>query len=207
MPASGWKASAVLVLLAMSLLIPWNVVGTIWQIFGRTDIGLFGAALARLGIDYNYTGSATRRLAHRAADGRLALDAAGRAALLRRPARDSRTPTTRPRSIDGAIALRRIPLHPAAQAARRADDRRAAALHGQLHDLHRAVRADRRRTRQLHDVPVAVPDAESRRPVRPGPGGGVFADLLPDHPAAVLHPLQLDAARRHESTQRRHRNG
>jgi len=59
MPASGWKASAVLVLLAMSLLIPWNVVGTIWQIFGRTDIGLFGAALARLGFDYNYTGSAT----------------------------------------------------------------------------------------------------------------------------------------------------
>jgi glycerol transport system permease protein len=58
MPAGGWKASAVLVLLAMSLLIPWNVVGTIWQIFGRTDIGLFGAALARLGIDYNYTGSA-----------------------------------------------------------------------------------------------------------------------------------------------------
>jgi glycerol transport system permease protein len=59
MPPSGWKASAVLVLLAMSLLIPWNVVGTIWQIFGRTDIGLFGAALARLGFDYNYTGSAT----------------------------------------------------------------------------------------------------------------------------------------------------
>ena len=59
MPPSGWKASAVLVLLAMSLLIPWNVVGTIWQIFGRTDIGLFGAALARLGLDYNYTGSAT----------------------------------------------------------------------------------------------------------------------------------------------------
>jgi glycerol transport system permease protein len=59
MPASGWKASAVLVILAMSLLIPWNVVGTIWQIFGRTDIGLFGAALAKLGIDYSYTGYAT----------------------------------------------------------------------------------------------------------------------------------------------------
>src|ERR1700704_3691122 len=58
MPASGWKASAVLVILAMSLLIPWNVVGTIWQIYGRTDIGLFGAALAWLGIDYSYTGSA-----------------------------------------------------------------------------------------------------------------------------------------------------
>lgn len=58
MPARGWKASAVLVIVALSLLIPWNVVGTIWQIFGRTDIGLLGATLATLGFDYNYTGSA-----------------------------------------------------------------------------------------------------------------------------------------------------
>ena len=29
--------------------------GTIWQIFGRTDIGLLGASLTNLGIDYNYT--------------------------------------------------------------------------------------------------------------------------------------------------------
>jgi glycerol transport system permease protein len=42
MPAKGWKASATLVIIALSLLIPWNVVGTIWQIFGRTDIGLLG---------------------------------------------------------------------------------------------------------------------------------------------------------------------
>ena len=90
MPAKGWQASAVLVLVAISLLIPWNVVGTIWQIYGRTDIGLLGAALAGLGFDYSYTGNATRRLAHGAADGRVALDAAGRAALLRRAARDPR---------------------------------------------------------------------------------------------------------------------
>jgi len=32
----------------------WNVVGTIWQIFGRSDIGLLGWALNRLGFDYNY---------------------------------------------------------------------------------------------------------------------------------------------------------
>ena len=57
MPAKGWKSSAVLVLVAISLLIPWNVVGTIWQIYGRTDIGLMGAAIAKLGIDYSYTGS------------------------------------------------------------------------------------------------------------------------------------------------------
>jgi glycerol transport system permease protein len=57
MPATGWRASAVLVIVALSLLIPWNVVGTIWQIFGRSDIGLLGAMLVRLGIDYNYTGN------------------------------------------------------------------------------------------------------------------------------------------------------
>ena len=45
MPAEGWKSSAVLVIVSLSLLIPWNVVGSIWQIFGRADIGLMGAAL------------------------------------------------------------------------------------------------------------------------------------------------------------------
>jgi len=57
MPASGWRASDVLVIIALSLLIPWNVVGTIWQVFGRTDIGLLGATLTWLGVDYNYTGN------------------------------------------------------------------------------------------------------------------------------------------------------
>ncbi|MFO1198037.1 MAG: sugar ABC transporter permease [Burkholderiaceae bacterium] len=56
MPAQGWRASAALVIVALSLLIPWNVVGTIWQIYGRTDIGLLGATLSAMGIDYNYTG-------------------------------------------------------------------------------------------------------------------------------------------------------
>ncbi|APR39643.1 MULTISPECIES: carbohydrate ABC transporter permease [unclassified Paraburkholderia] len=59
MPASGWRASAALVVLAMPLLIPWNVVGTIWQIFGRPDIGLLGYGLNRIGFDYNYTASPT----------------------------------------------------------------------------------------------------------------------------------------------------
>jgi glycerol transport system permease protein len=57
MPAQGWKASLALVLLALPLLIPWNVVGTIWQIFGRDDIGLLGHTINALGINYNYTGS------------------------------------------------------------------------------------------------------------------------------------------------------
>ena len=55
MPKKGVWASVCLVLMALPLLIPWNVVGTIWQIFGRVDIGLLGYTLAALGIDYNYT--------------------------------------------------------------------------------------------------------------------------------------------------------
>ena len=55
MPKKGFWASICLILMALPLLIPWNVVGTIWQIFGRVDIGLLGSTLAALGFDYNYT--------------------------------------------------------------------------------------------------------------------------------------------------------
>lgn len=54
MPRRGWGVSVCLVLMALPLLIPWNVVGTIWQVFGRIDIGLLGYTLSALGIDYNY---------------------------------------------------------------------------------------------------------------------------------------------------------
>jgi glycerol transport system permease protein len=55
MPKSGFWSSFCLVLMSLPLLIPWNVVGTIWQIFGRVDIGLLGYVLDALGVDYNYT--------------------------------------------------------------------------------------------------------------------------------------------------------
>ena len=55
MPRTGWTASVILVLLAIPLLIPWNVVGTIWQLFARSDIGLLGVALNAMGFSYNYT--------------------------------------------------------------------------------------------------------------------------------------------------------
>jgi glycerol transport system permease protein len=54
MPRSGWGVPVCLVLMALPLLIPWNVVGTIWQVFGRNDIGLMGYYLNAAGIEFNY---------------------------------------------------------------------------------------------------------------------------------------------------------
>ncbi|MCB8822169.1 carbohydrate ABC transporter permease [Microvirga rosea] len=56
MPREGWRVAFCLVLMALPLLIPWNVVGTIWQVFARSDIGLLGWVVNHMGIDYNYTG-------------------------------------------------------------------------------------------------------------------------------------------------------
>jgi glycerol transport system permease protein len=55
MPKKGIGVPICLVTMSLPLLIPWNVVGTIWQIFGRVDIGLLGHTLAAFGINYNYT--------------------------------------------------------------------------------------------------------------------------------------------------------
>ncbi|RUU06704.1 sugar ABC transporter permease [Mesorhizobium sp. USDA-HM6] len=54
MPKKGWGVPVCLVLMALPLLIPWNVVGTIWQVFGRNDIGLLGYYVNKLGFNYNY---------------------------------------------------------------------------------------------------------------------------------------------------------
>jgi glycerol transport system permease protein len=56
MPKRGWGVSFTLVLLALPLLIPWNTIGTIWLLFVRPDIGLFGAAINNfLGIAFDHT--------------------------------------------------------------------------------------------------------------------------------------------------------
>ena len=57
-PLQGRMTVVFLIILAVPLLIPWNVVGVIWQIFARPDIGLLGAAVRALGLSYNYTSSA-----------------------------------------------------------------------------------------------------------------------------------------------------
>lgn len=55
MPRKGFWVSVCLILMALPLLIPWNVVGAMWNIFALPEIGLLGKGLNNLGFDYNYT--------------------------------------------------------------------------------------------------------------------------------------------------------
>jgi glycerol transport system permease protein len=55
MPRKGPWVSVCLVLMALPLLIPWNVVGAIWNIFALPSYGLLGRGINALGINYNFT--------------------------------------------------------------------------------------------------------------------------------------------------------
>ena len=55
MPRKGMWVSVCLVLMALPLLIPWNVVGAMWNIFALPDIGLMGYTLNAIGFDFNFT--------------------------------------------------------------------------------------------------------------------------------------------------------
>jgi len=55
MPRKGPWVPVCLVLMALPLLIPWNVVGSMWNIFALPDIGLLGRTINAMGIDYDMT--------------------------------------------------------------------------------------------------------------------------------------------------------
>jgi len=55
MPRRGPWVSVCLVLMALPLLVPWNVVGAMWNIFALPDIGLLGWTINAMGFDYNMT--------------------------------------------------------------------------------------------------------------------------------------------------------
>lgn len=55
MPRSGRWVPVCLVLMSLPLLIPWNVVGAMWNIFTLPDIGLMGYGLNALGFHYDMT--------------------------------------------------------------------------------------------------------------------------------------------------------
>jgi glycerol transport system permease protein len=55
MPRKGPWVSVCLVLMSLPLLIPWNVVGSMWNIMALPDVGLLWKIITSLGFDYNYT--------------------------------------------------------------------------------------------------------------------------------------------------------
>ncbi len=55
MPRKGPWVSVCLVLMSLPLLIPWNVVGSMWNIMALPDIGLLWKIIDFFGIEYNYT--------------------------------------------------------------------------------------------------------------------------------------------------------
>jgi glycerol transport system permease protein len=55
MPRKGPWVSVCLVLMSLPLLIPWNVVGAMWNIMALPDIGLLGKFMNLIGFDFNYT--------------------------------------------------------------------------------------------------------------------------------------------------------
>jgi len=55
MPRKGPWVSVCLVLMALPLLIPWNVVGAMWNIFALPDTGLLGYGINAMGIHYDFT--------------------------------------------------------------------------------------------------------------------------------------------------------
>ena len=124
MPVKGWQSSLCLVLVALPLLIPWNVVGTIWQIFARGDIGLAGCRINSLGIAYNYTASAATPgspcWSWTSGTGRRWSPCSATPACASIPDAYYQAAHDRRR-----LGLGDVPLHPAAQAARRADHRRS----------------------------------------------------------------------------------
>lgn len=57
MPKRSWTATAALVTIGLPLLIPWNVVGIIWRVFTRSDIGIVPFVFQGVGYDYNIASS------------------------------------------------------------------------------------------------------------------------------------------------------
>src|SRR5690606_29161143 len=53
LPKRGWATTLSLVALGFPLLIPYNIVGIIWRVFTRSDLGAVPVLLDMLGYSYN----------------------------------------------------------------------------------------------------------------------------------------------------------
>lgn len=53
MPKRGWRSTGALILIGLPLLVPYNVVGLIWRVFTRSDLGLMPRIAEAFGYTYN----------------------------------------------------------------------------------------------------------------------------------------------------------
>lgn len=53
LPKKSWRATVALIVLGLPLLIPWNVVGIIWRVFTRSDLGIVPLFFNALGYPYD----------------------------------------------------------------------------------------------------------------------------------------------------------
>ena len=195
MPRKGPWVSVCLVLMALPLLIPWNVVGSMWNILALPDIGLLGRALNALGWDYNYT--------------RHPLDAwftlvlmdvwhwtslvvllcyAGLVSIPDAYYQAAKVDGARPWAVFRYIQLPKLKHVLTIAILLRFMD--SFMIYTEVES------ADRRRPWQCDHVPVDRSRQDRPRPVRPGAGGRHVDHLLPDHPGAELAVLHADDAER-----------
>jgi glycerol transport system permease protein len=53
LPKRSWVSTLILIALGLPLLIPWNVVGIIWRVFTRADLGLVPLFFTAFGYNYD----------------------------------------------------------------------------------------------------------------------------------------------------------
>lgn len=57
-PHRGWAATASIIICALPLMVPLNVVANIWRILARSDIGVLGATLNYWGFSFDFANNA-----------------------------------------------------------------------------------------------------------------------------------------------------
>ena len=167
MPKKGWGASASLVTLAIPLLIPWNVIGTIWIIFTRPDIGLFGVGINSLDLlDVPFDHTARPAYAWVTLMAMEVWHWTPLVALLCYAGlRAIPEAYYQAAKIDGASSWAVFLLYPIAQDARCPHHRHFTQVDGQLSHLRRTLCADWRGAGQLNHLSVHLSGQTGHRPV------------------------------------------
>ena len=164
LPTNSRLTPFLLVFLAIPLLIPWNVVGTIWQIFARADIGLLGVAVNELGFDYNYSAQPLHAWLTL-----IAMDVWHWTSLVALLAFAGLTSIPQPyyqaAQLDGANAWQVFPFCRVPTFAQCIDDCRIAAPYGQFYDLYRTFCTYRWWAWQYHNLFKPIPSNHGGGPI------------------------------------------